>query len=540
MDSQCISGNCKNGNGVYLFKSGGKYKGHFKNSFLTGKGTFYFTNGNIYTGQWKKNYREGKGKLKMATGDIYTGDFKANKFWGNGMYKFASGDKYIGDWYNDIASGDGVYVFSNGEKYKGNFQDGKFEGKGIYYYKNGTRFEGNWKNNRRDGKGKMIDSNGQVQYGEWKNDNLIKKEGIAFENKKGKEIKITTDKNRNCNKIYCKTGIGVYTYKDGSVWKGEFKNGKAFGKGICKYADGRKYEGYWKNNVPQGEGVMYMKNGEIYGGEWNAGTLIRKEVAENTIQENNTPIRDIKSTPEVNIWALIIGIGSYNHMPVLKYTDDDAYQVYAFLKSPEGGAVEDKQIKLLIDENATKDNIDKALKSIVSSADKNDVIFIYYAGHGVEGAFVPYDFDGFNNLYQHHDILDMLDKSVAKHKVLIADACHSGSMMAQRSPFKTMLAEYYTDFEKTKGGTALIMSSKEQENSLEYSGMRQGVFSYYLIEGLSGKADYDNDGIVTVSEIYDYTHINVRKHTHNLQNPIISGDYDKNMPISIVRKKDWR
>ncbi len=540
INSQCLSGNCKNGQGTYLFKSGGKYKGHFKNFFLNGRGTFYFTNGNIYTGQWKKNFRQGKGVLKMATGDIYKGDFKANKFWGKGTYIFASGEKYIGDWYDDKATGEGVYIFSNGEKYEGRFAEGKFEGQGTYTYKNGMKYVGNWKNNRRNGKGKLIDPNGQVQYGIWDKDNLTKKEKIAYANPNGEETILKENKKRNCNKIFCKEGKGVYTYKDGSVWKGEFKNGKAYGKGICLYADGRRYEGYWKNNVPQGEGIMYMQNGEIYGGEWDKGTLVRKEVAQSVVEDKERTISRAKNNPEVNIWALVIGIGSYNHMPVLKYTDDDAYQVYAFLKSPEGGAVEDKQIKLLIDENATKENIDEALNSIVSNADKNDVIFIYYAGHGVEGAFVPYDFDGFNNLYYHKDILNMLDKSIAKHKVLIADACHSGSMIAQRSPFKTMLAEYYTDFERTKGGTALIMSSKEQENSLEYSGMRQGVFSYYLIQGLSGKADYDSSGIVTISEIFDYTHINVRKHTHNLQTPIISGDYDKEMPISIVRQKAWR
>jgi len=540
INSQCISGNCRNGKGTYVFKSGGKYTGRFKNFLLTGKGSFYFTNGNVYTGKWKNNFREGKGKLKMATGDVYVGDFKANKFWGKGTFKFVTGAKYIGDWYNDKATGEGVYVFSNGEHYKGQFLDGKFNGFGIYTYSNKSRYEGKWKNNRRNGKGKIIDSKGQIQKGVWKNDILIDKMDITYEEKKGIEIKKPEDKERNCNKIYCKSGKGIYTYKDGSKWIGEFKQGKAYGLGVCEYADGRKYEGQWKNNVPQGEGIMYMNDGEIFGGTWSKGTLIKKEQAVSIAEDKKKIIIEAKSNPQVNIWALVIGVGNYNHMPVLKYTDDDAYQVYAFLKSPEGGAVEDKQIKLLIDENATKENINNALNSIVKSADKNDVIFIYYAGHGLNGAFVPYDYDGYNNLYQHKTILDILDQSVAKHKVMIADACHSGSMIAQRSPFKSMLAEYYTDFEKTKGGTALIMSSKEDENSLEYSGMRQGVFSYYLIKGLSGQADYNSNGIISVKEIYDYIYLNVRKHTHNYQTPIISGDYDKEMPLSIVRKEDWR
>ena len=55
---------------------------------------------------------------------------------------------------------------------------------------------------------------------------------------------------------------------------------------------------------------------------------------------------------EVKVWAVVVGIGRYTTMPVLKYTDDDAYHIYAFLKSPEGGALPDSQIRLLIDEDA--------------------------------------------------------------------------------------------------------------------------------------------------------------------------------------------
>jgi len=537
---QCLSGNCINGKGTYRFKSGGKYVGQFKKHKLLGKGTFYFTNGNIYTGDWKNNFREGRGKLKLATGDIYIGDFKANKFWGKGTYKFSAGAIYKGDWYNDKATGKGVYVFSNKEKYEGEFLDGKFNGEGTYFYANGTKYKGSWKYNRRHGKGKLIDKNGQIQYGVWKKDVMTVRKDIAYEDTNKSEVIQKENQDKNCNKLFCKSGKGVYTYKDGSKWKGEFKNGKPYGMGVCTYADGRKYEGFWKKNMPQGEGIMYMENGEIFGGIWDKGTLIKRENAESIVEDEKITNSKSNSTPEVNIWALVIGVSSYNHMPVLKYTDDDAYQVYAFLKSPEGGAVLDNQIQLLIDENATKENISKALKTIVNKADENDVIFIYYAGHGINGAFVPYDYDGFNNLYEHKDILKTLNNSVAKHKLMIADACHSGSMIAQRSPFRSMLAEYYTDFEKTKGGTALIMSSKEDENSLEYSGMRQGIFSHYLIRALGGEADYNSNGIVSVQEAFDFIYINVRKHTRNAQTPIISGDYDKNMPLSIVRKKDWR
>ena len=47
----CISGDCENGQGTYIFDDGIKYEGDFKNGNLTGKGTIYWPNGNTYTGE---------------------------------------------------------------------------------------------------------------------------------------------------------------------------------------------------------------------------------------------------------------------------------------------------------------------------------------------------------------------------------------------------------------------------------------------------------------------------------------------------------
>lgn len=81
-----------------------------------------------------------------------------------------------------------------------------------------------------------------------------------------------------------------------------------------------------------------------------------------------------------------------------------------------------------------------------------------------------------------------------------------------------------------------MMSSKAEETSIEYRGLRQGVFSYYLIKGLKGEANKDNDKIITVTELYDYVKQNVQTYTSYKQTPVINGNYDKNMPIAVIRK----
>lgn len=44
------------------------------------------------------------------------------------------------------------------------------------------------------------------------------------------------------------TGKGTETWPDGSIYIGDFKNGKKDGRGIYKWAQGSVYEGEWKSN----------------------------------------------------------------------------------------------------------------------------------------------------------------------------------------------------------------------------------------------------------------------------------------------------
>ncbi|MEL6987908.1 MAG: caspase family protein, partial [Bacteroidota bacterium] len=214
---------------------------------------------------------------------------------------------------------------------------------------------------------------------------------------------------------------------------------------------------------------------------------------------------------------------------------DDAYQVYAFLKSPEGGAIPENQLKVLVDEDATRQNIIQAMQNTFLQADENDVVMLYFSGHGIDGSFLPIDFDGYNNKLKHYDVKRILEKSKAKHKVCIADACYSGSLLAQKKAFGPSLNKYYNKFLEIKGGTAFLMSSKEEEVSLEAGGLRQGVFSHYVLKGLRGAADSNSNKIVTIAELHKYVHKHVRDYSGNTQTPILAGDYDPLMPVGMIR-----
>jgi hypothetical protein len=535
ISAQCLEGNCQNGQGVYQFDNGNKYSGDFRKSIMNGKGTLYFANGNRYNGDWLGGFREGLGIYYFSNGNVFTGNFKKNKFHGQGNMTFTSGNKYTGTWENDQPHGMGTYFFASGDRYEGTFKFGKFDGVGTMFYKNGEKYVGEWANNARNGRGKMYRVDNKVIDGVWVNGTMTNSnEGGNTSNQPSTTASTSanTEGLQDCNKNYCREGKGTYQYGDGSKWVGDFKDGTPEGQGTCYYVNGDKYVGKFEKHAPHGEGAMYYKNGRILSAIWEYGRPVGEIPANSKVSE--TPV-DVDRDNEVKIWAVVVGVGRYSTMPVLKYSDDDAYQFYAFLKSPEGGALPDKQLRVLVDEDATRANILTTMRQVLLKADENDVVVFYFSGHGLEGSFLPQDFDGINNKLLHSDVKAILEQSKAKHKICIADACHSGTLLAMKQPVENVLQTYYKAFNASSGGTALFMSSKGEEYSLEDQGLRSGIFSHYLIRGLKGEADFDGNKIVTIREIYDFVYKNVRTYTSNVQTPMISGKYDNFMPVAVVR-----
>jgi len=534
----CIKGDCISGHGACVFPSGARYEGDFKDGKINGLGVLYYENGDTYIGNWKNQVRQGKGRFRFVSGNEYLGEFERNQMQGYGTMTYSNGNRYEGEWVANQPYGKGTFELANGNKYVGYFVDGKFEGQGTMYYGDGSYYQGGWKANQRHGEGALILDDGRRLTGWWEEDELYdatpvlsEEERIAAE-KRDAEFAKQPDL-PNCNIQYCQEGEGEYTYANDVHYIGDFSQGRPDGHGIVTYPNGDRYEGYWKNNGPSGEGTMYYQNGRVLHAEWEKGRP--SEVILSGQGRKPPGATAVDPDNPVKVWAVIIGASQYRHMASLRYTDDDAYHLFAFLKSPYGGAVPDEQISLLVDEDATRSRILESMDKIFSQADDNDVLFFYFSGHGEQGAFLPTDYDGFNNQLLHAEVRDRIEASPARHKFVVADACHSGSIFLRRSPAHQILEKYYRAFENSDGGMALLMSSKGEEFSLEDNGLRAGVFSHYLIKAMRGAADRDYNGVVTVQETYRYVRRNVQTYTGFVQTPLLLGSFDEFMPISVVR-----
>lgn len=542
ISAECIKGNCYNGYGTYLFANGAKYIGDFQDGRAHGKGIIYFNNGNKYIGQWENDNRQGKGRFVFNEGHEYLGGFRMNKFHGKGLMKYANGDRYEGNFRNNQPNGQGKYSFKDGDRYEGHFVNGRFEGEGTMFYKDGAKFRGYWANNKKHGSGTLYAAGGKIFSGEWAFGEMKEEEVYLFESEES-TVSSAIPTLRNCNRENCESGLGTFTYSDGSEYVGEFKNGQPEGNCTVRYANGNRYEGVWKNHTPHGEGILFYPDGNSLNAKWYFGRAVEpnESMTPDRVYEEN--VVDVDRNNAVKIWAVIVGVGRYEHMPYLRYTDDDAYRFYSFLKSPSGGALENNQVQVLIDEDATRDNILRTMRTTLHKADENDVVMFYFSGHGLEGSFIPSDYDGWNNRLYHEEIKKIMEDSRAKHKLVIGDACHSGSLtdisdsdfLAAKTPVHATLKKYYQAFENTEGGMAFMMSSKSEEVSLEDGGLRSGIFSHFMIQGLNGKADLNDDKIISVKELYNYVYRKVRSYTATAQTPTLTGEFDASMPIGVVR-----
>ncbi|HKK73955.1 MAG TPA: caspase family protein [Saprospiraceae bacterium] len=520
----CLRGDCDSGHSLAVFSNGNRYEGDFAAGMPHGLGAMAFPNGDEYYGNFYRRYRHGKGRMKFSNGDHYFGDFHENEMQGIGTMHYVGGGHYEGEWFAGVPHGTGVLNTPGGDEYKGEFASGMFHGSGTMHYADGSIYQGQWQYSQKHGRGKLNERSGQVKDGWWEADQFLSED---YPTTIRDLANADTAYLRNCNLEFCMAGRGSFTYRNGTHYVGEFAKGTPKGEGKVVYTNGDKYEGGWQSHQPHGSGTMYYKSGQLVRAVWELGRPTR--ILED--MEARQPTDDY-STREVRIWAVIVGAAQYTHMRALRYTDDDAYQLYAHLKSPQGGALKDQQLRLLVDEAATRVGILQAMRQTFQQADENDVVIFYFSGHGIKDAFLPIDYDGSNNLLLHQEIRKEIERSRAKHKLVIGDACHSGGLAFRNTSAQEALRRYYDAFEQTNGGLALLMSSKGIEYSIEDKGLRSGVFSYYLIKGLKGAADNDASGIVSVDEIYQYVYRNVRSYTGSVQTPQLFGHFDRRMPVS--------
>lgn len=281
-----------------------------------------------------------------------------------------------------------------------------------------------------------------------------------------------------------------------------------------------------------------------------------KEIAEyRSISRTNRPAPTVvATTPRVQqspsttkVYGVFIGVEDYSEFRRLSgggrspgnldYISNDAKMIYDYYKSISDASMIG-ELKLLLNKDASKQNILKQCSAIFSKADKDDVVIFYFSGHGAVGYFCSYDY----NLF-HSELSEVLGNCEAKIQICIADACHSGSWDTKSAISKSAWGNALDDYSKTldtrKAGRCLLMAAQSDQTSLVSPQFKCSLFTYFLQKGLMGKADSNRDKVVTVEEIYKYLEKEVEKYSCEVEKscfrPKLNGNPDSFLPIGIAK-----
>lgn len=252
-------------------------------------------------------------------------------------------------------------------------------------------------------------------------------------------------------------------------------------------------------------------------------------------------------------YAVIIGVADYKYYGRsdgdLKYTINDAMKFYSFLMSEKGGSVPKENIVLLLNEEATKENIIKKSKELFANVKEKDRIFFFFSGHGLNRRFMPYDVTrtGDNVLY-FSEVAEIFRHAKCNTKLLIADACFSGTMKkwieeGRRDRNVDEEEQKKLAAAQNKINIAIITSCTENEKSIELNTIEQGIFTYYLIKGLEGEANQDDNEYITLKELIEFVNKKVKAKAAECkgkQTPGIMGKFDSRLIVAKVNLEEMR
>lgn len=257
-------------------------------------------------------------------------------------------------------------------------------------------------------------------------------------------------------------------------------------------------------------------------------------------------------------FAVVVGVSDYSDAGIrsLRHADDDARAFYDFLVSERAGlgGFDQENVQLLLNEEATSSNIRTALSTFLMEATERDVVILYFAGHGAPDPYRPsehyllsYDtnIDSLaGTALPMSEVSEAVSRIRARDVIVITDACHSAVLGATRSESPNAInLVFLNQMESTTGGYVTITASDVAQYSQEGEqwGGGHGVFTYYLLEGLNGSADADQDRIVTLGEAFEFVRSRVQRETGNAQVPTVSQTpWDRSWPMSIVLDRSER
>ena len=238
-----------------------------------------------------------------------------------------------------------------------------------------------------------------------------------------------------------------------------------------------------------------------------------------------------------NALALIVGVADYENTPAKAiFADSDALMFRDYASEKLG--IPENRIKTLVDDGADIREVLLGVKNWLARAIKQEQsdIYLFFAGHGLASDdgekmyLLPYD-----------DAPKFLDKTAILTEGLFADiaaanprsvtvfldTCYSGTtrgpdMLIAFRPIAIRAKE-----QAVPGGFTVMTAAAGDQTAKPLEEAKHGMFSYFLMKGMEGDADANQDNKITAGELHAYVKHNVIQQSSGSQTPELQGDVER-------------
>ena len=324
-----------------------------------------------------------------------------------------------------------------------------------------------------------------------------------------------SDEGSNVDKIYVKVDGSFYPVK-----KGKFQ--------ISRFS-------------PVNE-VIKIVAIDQWGNESEKTINVKVNIEDKVIVKKLEPLDPSKIKVKINKSrvALIIGIENYSNTAKALYADRDAKFFKEYAKKAFG--IEDNNIMLLTNNDAALVNslsiLSKWLPSKIEK--KQTELIIFFAGHGLASSdgkelfLLTQDSDAdllSRTALSRTEIFNKIKEYNPKSTLIFLDACYTGfsreneTLLASARPVRIV-----ADDQDTPENFTIFSASQLDQISSSFKEAEHGIFSYYLMKGLEGKADSDKDKKITTGELLAYMDKKVSQKASEQgrkQNPELLGDLNQ-------------
>ena len=228
------------------------------------------------------------------------------------------------------------------------------------------------------------------------------------------------------------------------------------------------------------------------------------------------------------LFALVAGIADYAKPEYkLRFADADARDIAALLRGQKGKAFAAVEVRELVNEKATHDDLLEGLQWLADSVGPDDTAVVFFAGHGVndhEYYFLPYNAD------LARPVVTMLSQSQLQgvlsslrgRVLLFLDTCRAGAVFGgsdDERRRKVDVTSLLNSLTYSQGGLVVFSAAQGRGLSQEKEEWGHGAFTKVLLEALQGGAANGN-GEITINDLDTYLADHVSALTNGAQSPI--------------------